>query len=470
MPMSLITGFIMKDGFIEMRVRKIAARYARGWFVLDVIIVSIDWIQVLIESAMGVGYARIGKSARAFRIVRVVRLLRIIRILDALKGLTERFLSETLVILADMAKIVLTMVFLSHFLACLWFTVSDEQTDTDKTWVKYFGYENAGIPFTYTTALHWSLLQFAGGTDEIYPRNLGERIYAVVTFIFGFIMASMFVSRLTSSMTRLHMIAGKQSQQVATLRRFLRSNNVSHRLSLRIQRNAVFTMQERQRFMPEAQVELLEAVSKPLHVELHFEMYSPVLACHPFFNAYIAERPYIMRSVCHEAVVVMAFATGDVLFDVGETRDDAKMYIAMEGMFEYFRVDGATVEISPVTWVSEASLWICWMHHGTLSARTNSRVAVLDAKNFANIVSQFQHPGFDPKRYAVEFAAGVNALEEDLSDIPCGLEQRWLEKAFIRVRVKRPSKIYKQGLHHFYGRRLLAKIAPDDNDLAKLSD
>jgi len=471
MPMSLITGFIMKDGSIELRPAKILRRYVRSWLFLDVMIVSVDWIQLLIESAMGLGYARIGKSARAFRIVRIVRLLRIFRILEALRGLTERLLSETWLILADMAKIVLTMVGLSHFIACLWYTVSDEQKSIDNTWVKYFGYEHSGIAFTYMTALHWSLLQFAGGTDEIYPMNLAERMYAVITFIFGFIMASMFVSRLTSSMTRLHMIAGKQSQQVSTLRRFLRSNNVSNRLSLRIQRNAVFTISERQRFMPESHVELLEAVSKPLHVELHFDMYSPILAHHPLFNAYIAERPYIMRSVCHEAVVVMSFATGDVLFDVGETRDNAKMYIAMEGVFDYFRVDGATLEVSPVTWISEASLWISWMHHGSLSARANSRVAVLDAKAFAAIVSQFHHPSFDPQRYAVEFARGVNALDEDLSDLPCGEEQRWLEKACQKVKLKHPSTVYKHGLNRFYeratkmnmGTRVSVKITPDDS-------
>jgi hypothetical protein len=450
MPMSLITGFIMKDGFIELRPAKIAHRYVRSWFIIDLVIVSFDWAQVLIESLMGFEFARIGKSARAFRIMRIVRLLRIFRILEAMKGLTERLLSETLVILADMAKIVLTMVVLSHFIGCLWFTVSQEQRDSSKTWIQYFGYDDKEVSLVYTTSLHWSLLQFAGGTDEIYPMNLGERIFAVVTFVFGFIMASAFVSKLTSSMTRLHLIVGKQSQQVATLRRFLRVNQVSNRLSLRIQRNAVFTMSERQRFMPEAHVELLASVSKPLQVELHFEMYSPILSHHPFFYAYTHERPYIMRSVCHEAIVIMSFATGDVIFDVGETRDDTKMYIATEGEFDYLRVDGVTVQVLPVTWVSEASIWICWMHHGTFTARDNARVTVLEAKAFAAIVSQFHHPGFDPRKYAHEFANGVQALDEDLSDLPCGEEQRWLERACQKSKIKHPNHVYRNGLNRFY--------------------
>ena len=90
------------------------------------------------------------------------------------------------------------------------------------------------------------------------------------------------------------------------------------------------------------------------------------------------------------------------------------------------------------------------MHHGKLTAHANLRVTVLQQKAFANIVSRFHHPGFDPRKYAAEFAYGVNDLDEDLSDLPCGEEQRWLEKSCRKLKMKHPSVVYKNGLNRFF--------------------
>merc|ERR1740130_1183783 len=102
-------------------------------------------------------------------------------------------------------------------------------------------------------------------------------------------------------MTQWYIIGSQQAQQLTLLRRYLSQNGISKKLALRVQRNAKFSMKEEQKHMPESGVALMKHVSEPLHVELHFEMYNPMLQVHPFFARYVEECPHVVRKVCHTA-------------------------------------------------------------------------------------------------------------------------------------------------------------------------
>merc|ERR1712032_1246131 len=66
------------------------------------------------------------------------------------------------------------------------------------------------------------------------------------------------------------------------LRKYLLDNAISYILTMRVQRSAQHALLEQQNYIPEGHVELLELVSEPLRIELHFELYSRILKCHPF--------------------------------------------------------------------------------------------------------------------------------------------------------------------------------------------
>jgi hypothetical protein len=262
-------------------------------------------------------------------------------------------------------------------------------------------------------SLHWSLAQFQGGMDEFVPQNFRERLFAILVFILAWLTAAFFVSLLTSSMTRLHILSSHQSRQLNVLQKFLKQNMISDRLALRVHRNATHGLTEKQRLMPEHEVELLHMVSDPLRVEIHFEMYSPVVEVHPFFQHYVFECPQVMRKVCHSATSMLLVTSGDVIFNAGEAPLNPKFYIACSGLFEYLPFNGDKQEVHEEDWLSEAALWSRWFHHGTLKSLCDGRLAVLDAKAFQEIVGQFEHTIYDPKSYATLY---VERLIEMLQD------------------------------------------------------
>lgn len=413
--MSFFTGFLQPNGAVELRARKIARNYILSWFFIDLFIVLSDWIEVIWANGSILGFARAGKASRTFRIIRMVRLIRLARVRKLYTAALDKLKNEQLVIIAGIINIMLVIMALGHVIACLWYGISNQ--DRPDTWLKVHGFEQDGFDYKYTTALHWSLLQFAGGTDEIVPQNTDERVYAIGVFLLAFVMAAVFVGRLTSSMTQLHMLSRKDVERFQALRRYLSKNEISGYLSMRVIHNAQHALQETQRFMEESRVELLTLISDPLRVELHFELYSPVLAVHPFFSIFIEAAPQVMKKVCHKAMSQLLVSDGDILFMPGEVPSPPRMIIVCSGELSYTYINGAIAYVQAGQWISEAVLWVQWTHQGMLKASKDCRLCILDGTKFCQIADTFDHD-FDLRVYARTFVACMNDGSMDPSDLP----------------------------------------------------
>ena len=154
---SCITGVVMTDGSVEYNLKIILKRYARTWLTLDLMIVVSDWAEVIFST----GSMEMINLARSTRIIRIVRLLRLVRMQEIMANVTERIQSETLGPMIQVGKVTVVLLTISHFTACLWFSVGNRAT-TENTWVKIENYETAGVDAQYLASLHWALSQFSG--------------------------------------------------------------------------------------------------------------------------------------------------------------------------------------------------------------------------------------------------------------------------------------------------------------------
>lgn len=421
MPLSFLTGWVNSAGDVVMDLRLVCRRYLRTWFFLDASIVGTNWVEFCFlaigaNMTSGADYTQFGRASRTFRILRMLRLLRLIRMQETCALIAERFQSESMGIVVDVCRVLFVLLGLSHFIACLWYGLGSSR---DGAWVASQGLEGEAFAKRYTLSLHWSLAQFAGGMDEVTAANAGERVFAICVFLLAFILASCFVSVITSSMTQGYLVSAQRSQQVAVLRRYLCQNNISKQLAMRVQRNALCTMTHQQLQTPEDGVELLRLISEPLRVELHFETNSPLLAVNPFFANLVDECPQVIRRVCHSALQMQAVAAGDVIFSAAEIPKAPKVYFVCGGVFEYHFLEPANVSrVLEGDWVAEAALWTSWFHRGDLAATSEAKLLLLDVRRFHEVAVQFEHLEYDPAVYGREFVRMLNACEEDrVSDL-----------------------------------------------------
>lgn len=418
---SFTKGAVMSDGYIQLSFPKIARSYATTWFLFDLAVVGSDWAEVFWDSNIG-SYAVLGRATRAFRIVRMARLLRLLRMREVLSFLFEQISSYRVLIALDGLKIVIFILGLSHIIACLWYGIGSRDVD-DGTWTRVYHFTESDAPLIdrYGMSLHWTLSQFTGGMGEVTAQNIWERLFNIAVWWVAFIVAGVFVSSLTSSMTQLNIIGSQHSQQLAVLRQYLSIHGIPQRLMLRVQRNAQHAMRERERYMPEEGVELLQTVSEPLRIEIHFEMFAPALRMHPFFSSYISACPQVLSRVCHNAMSISLVSGGDVIFYSSEIPSPPRMYIVLSGSLRYVTPSGDRVTVNEGEWVSEATLWTTWVHRGVLTAFRDCRLCILDAAKFQSIVTLFEHGNFDPRAYGGQFIQALNQCD-DITDLALGVE------------------------------------------------
>lgn len=418
LPLSFVTGILMADGNVNMNRKLIAKAYCRSWLLPDITIVSLDWSEVLMTATQG--GTGTGGTVRGLRLIRITRVARVIKLPQLVRFFDERVRSEKLMLLLSVVKITLFILGLAHVVACLWYGLGSGASG--ENWVQAEGLTSASLHSKYIHSFHWSITQYVGGMDEILPQNLMERLFTIIVVFCTFVVSACFVSSITSSLTRLHIIAGKRSGQFSALRRFLCDRGVSGETMVRVQRNAQHALLEKQRNVPEIEVELLSLISEPLLVEIHFEEHSPILKTHPFFALYLDMNPAGMRKLCHSGVSWKTISKGDVLFSGGEIPAHPAMHQCCGGTLTYaqHKPKGHSMKVTKGAWISEAVLWVSWTHQGLLRAATDHcRLLKVNAESFQKIASQFQNLEFHPGLYACCFAERLREQSEDseLTDI-----------------------------------------------------
>eukprot|EP00747_Dinoflagellata_sp_TGD_P146046 gnl/TRDRNA2_/TRDRNA2_176643_c3_seq1.p1 gnl/TRDRNA2_/TRDRNA2_176643_c3~~gnl/TRDRNA2_/TRDRNA2_176643_c3_seq1.p1 ORF type:complete len:269 (-),score=48.10 gnl/TRDRNA2_/TRDRNA2_176643_c3_seq1:27-833(-) len=251
--------------------------------------------------------------------------------------------------------------------------------------------------------------------DQVAPVGAGERLYALIIWVFSFITGMLLVSTITSDLTQLHAINGARARQVALLQKYLTQNSISKNLALQVQRSAQHAVSGD---LTKDMVELLSFVSEPLRIAMHFEMYRPVLERHAFFLEYLNKGPQVMRRICHYGTSTQLFSHGEIVFSKGEAA--SQTYFVMKGSLEYTPDGGGKpITIRHGQPLAEAVLWTGWHHKGTLTATTDVKMTLLDPDTFQDIaVRHFnQVPGFDPRIYAADFVAHLCSLGDQVNDL-----------------------------------------------------
>ncbi|CAK0816577.1 unnamed protein product, partial [Prorocentrum cordatum] len=190
-PASCISGYTLPNGTEVHKLRLIWRRYATSWLLPDAAMVGADWMEALLHNALPKGW----------RVLRMIRLLRLLRLRRVLSLLIMRMQSERAALVFGIAQTLLAILFLAHGMGCIWAGLG--RSEGAQGWVAHAADGGElSVEQTYLLAMHWALTNFAG-TVNLGPRSWKERVYAIVSLVFGFLVASAFVSIITSNMTRL---------------------------------------------------------------------------------------------------------------------------------------------------------------------------------------------------------------------------------------------------------------------------
>lgn len=428
---SFCTGFHI-EGAIEMRPRKVVHNYVRTWLCFDLVVVLVDWLLLIATSNLAeyVGLSRVCKLVRVGRIFRALRLFRLLRIFkmptEQLTEAIESRRTEGLLIGFRVMRALLTILVANHFLACGWYAVGQMSSPS---WVTELDDAGRDLAFKYVSALHWSLTQFTPASMEIHPRSFPERVYAICVMFVALVVFSSFVSSITNSMNSWRQMNKETHKQRQALRRYIRENKLSLELTSRITAfSKNLNVRSRVR-VHEYQVDALKMLPESLKLQLHWEVFVPILSRHEFFRLCADLFEPFLLELCHTALSETSIRLGQELFC--QDAQAESMYFIISGFLKYYEtpIDSwshsksemqvATPKADEIhvvgegTWCCEIALWLNWTHEGRLAASSHMEAVTLDASVFRQQVVR-NIPLFEVcKRYALSFQSALFDLGDD---------------------------------------------------------
>merc|ERR1719375_304326 len=99
-------------------------------------------------------------------------------------------------------------------------------------------------------------------------------------------------------MEHLRNMNKEHATNFSVLQRFFRANSISLSLCSRVTRYVDYKRALSKRICAEQDVRYLELLSVSLQVNLHYEMYSPLLKNHHFFHAFDEHHLRCMKLIC----------------------------------------------------------------------------------------------------------------------------------------------------------------------------
>ena len=166
---NFLCAYENEDKNIEFSLKKIGSKYLNSWFVIDLVAcIPVDKIIMVVagtdESENQYNLLRLARLPRLYRLVRMVRLMRLLKMGQSFKKLFESLRINQGV--AKLVGVLLTVLFLIHFIACFWYWIADffqiayaesvPDDDRENYWLVNQGLEDESNGVKYLAAVYWA--------------------------------------------------------------------------------------------------------------------------------------------------------------------------------------------------------------------------------------------------------------------------------------------------------------------------
>jgi len=446
---------------------RVARHYLRGTFGIDLLIVLLDYAELLASlvtpggmdatSLQVLKFLRFGKVTRLVRIIAKLRLGLLARVdnmvsywvhLHGLVGYQPYFS-----FLGILMKLLAFIAWLSHFGSCLWFFLQ-RADERDPSWYNQLRDELHFDDYDfYVHGLYWSVSAMFSGASHISPTNSMEFLFSG----FYVTMGALFVTSITSSLAVI-LIEGQEGQQerkkkVRVLTKFMEQTKTPVLLALAI-RSAVVERISAEKRLTELDVPFLMNIPPGLRAQLRASQYDMCYRVLPFFRMLSVLHDSLIQDLCFSATTFSVTNAGEELFGMNKVLDHA--VVLTKGILQYTDLTikaspshvtnhqsrservalnmtrstsngtttglavSAVLPVEPLAWIAEMALLVRWSTVGVLESECPADVLKIAAESFIKVVQSHPVVAATASAYAVQIAKIFE--ETDLMFAPTDLD------------------------------------------------
>ncbi|CAH8550911.1 unnamed protein product [Schistosoma rodhaini] len=380
------TGIVTNDYADEiiLNPKEIARHYVKSWFILDFISsIPMDYLYLIFNKKDH--YNQFFSAGRTLRILRLAKLLSMLRLLRLTR--LVRYVSQWEEFLNIASKfmgifnLVLLMLLLGHWNACLQYLIPMLMDFPPDSWVKRCKLENADWFQQYTWALFKAMSHMLSiGYGRFPPTSIGEAWITIVSMMSGATCYALFVGHAAAliqsfdTSKRLYREKFKQVEEYMAYRKLPRA--------LRQRIANYYEHRYQGKMFDEAQI--LNEFSECLREQVINYNCRALVAAVPFFT--YADQDFVSEVVTKLKFEV--FQPGDLIIKEGTIGN--KMYFIQEGIVDIITKDGeVATSLSDGSYFGEITLLTNTRRTASVKAVVYSNLYSLDRESFLSVLENY---------------------------------------------------------------------------------
>ena len=405
------TGFY-QHGLLVQSTRLTLRHYLKTWFFFDLIVVSFDWVMLILEGATPLGAS--ARVLRAFRMIRIIRLLRVAK-LQSIVQVAEDVLgsdnTQAFQLVMAVLKALSVILFSVHVLGCFWFLVGRISTENDlDSWLVLYKFQEKPGPEQYLASCHWILGQFTPAPTSIHASNPTERSYNVFVIFFSLLVVGSCISRVSATIQQVIKLNSEVSDRKRSVAMYLKINKISLHLCIRVMRFVDHSL-GRHKAAP-LDTSLL---SSTLINELHMDRRGPILRKHHMYAFLEMLSPKAFTHLCG-LLQLTVFEDQEVIF--GRYTESRGLYILGPGEYqELGEEENDVIYQSDHTFWSEIALFMNFAHTTTVSSLQFNDVLLLKPTALTQAIQEQPECCSYIYQYARNMQSKLNAQECEAQEV-----------------------------------------------------
>lgn len=334
--LSFRTGFYVRDGADKVLVLdqvQVAARYIRGWMIIDVASIGIPYgLTDHLEADKTTKYI-----LSLLALLKLLRLARLGRLLSKLIHLSMEYQN-----MARISKLIITFVYVAHFFGCMFFFVGAANDcaqkakdaaiagnytvnpdDVNCEWTTANGMVGEPIETQYITSLYWAMMTVTTvGYGDISVTSVQEKSFATVVMIFANLMGAVIFGNVTTLIQNLSAAENRHSSRTEMIEELIETHKIESELADRMRATVEYQWELTRCFDMDL---VLSYMPQSLRVDVLMYVHKQLIMKVPFFqdcdDAFIKTVVYRLKS---EIAL-----EGDTLFEQGDAANE--MYFLRRG-------------------------------------------------------------------------------------------------------------------------------------------
>ncbi|KAF4042984.1 Ion transport protein [Phytophthora infestans] len=281
---NFITGLQLPSGEVAYSFKVIVKAYLRGWF-------TVDFFSTLpfesLAKLFGVGnnaHAALlsAKLLRGLKVLRLFKLARIRRLGKVFANLEDAVYTNQSLI--SLAKLALTMLFIAHLVACLWYAVG--RTDSGESWLISISLDPAGVvtdtdSLQYVRSMYWAIVTMTTiGYGDIVAHSNNERLLNIAVMAVGVSFFGYVIGTISTLVTNLDVAAARYDERMTVVKEYIISRRMPKYIGNKIRHHFEYFYQNRSVFKERR---ILKRLPSALRNEMIHHVHSKIVSSIKYF-------------------------------------------------------------------------------------------------------------------------------------------------------------------------------------------